>query len=112
MLVFSSRRLLKILSLDFASAMALYPFIIVSHPYLKNHETLIRHEKIHLRQQLELGIIGFYIWYALEFLIRWFRYRNRRLAYENISFEREAYARESDATYLSRRPFWAFLAHL
>lgn len=111
MIIISSSRLVKILSLNFASAMALYPFILVRAEHLKNHDTLIRHEKIHLRQQLEMAILFFYLWYSLEFIWRWIQYRNRRRAYENISFEKEAYAHERDIRYLQNRPFWAFLRY-
>nr|DAU35071.1 MAG TPA: hypothetical protein [Caudoviricetes sp.] len=35
--------------------------------------------------------IGFYLWYIIEYLIRLIMYRDTKLAYKNISFEREAY---------------------
>ena len=39
----------------------------------------------------ELLYIFFYLWYAVEYLIRLIIYRNTKLAYKNVSFEREAY---------------------
>lgn len=73
---------------------------------------LLNHERIHLRQQLELGIFLFYAWYLLEFLVRLIQYRRRYLAYRNISFEREAYTNDKDLTYLKTRKIWAFWKYL
>lgn len=112
MWIFTSRRLLRLLSFNFASAMALYPVILVKHKALKNNAVLINHEKIHLRQQIETGILLFYLWYLLEYLVRLGQYRRHRLAYENISFEREAFAHEHDLHYLRHRKPWRFLSYL
>ena len=87
----------------------LFPFIIVSAPHLKLNEIIINHEKIHIRQQLELLILPFFIWYGIEFLIKCIVYKNRSEAYLNISFEREAYENEKDLNYLKQRSFWSFL---
>ena len=89
----------------------LYPFIILKHKSLKEDIVLINHEKIHLRQQLELLILPFYVWYLLEFLIQLIIYRNWHLAYKSISFEREAYANENDLNYLESRSFWKFIKY-
>lgn len=91
------------------NGITLWPFVIVSHPTLCTDAIFLNHEKIHLKQQVELLIIFFYLWYGLEFLIRWIYYQNRKLAYRNISFEREAYAKENDLAYLQKRTFWTFL---
>jgi hypothetical protein len=40
------------------NAIALYPFVILRHKSLAKNRVLINHEKIHLRQQIELLIIG------------------------------------------------------
>lgn len=92
--------------------MTIFPFVFLKFKRLKDETVLINHEKIHLRQQLELLILPFYIIYGLEFLIRLFHYKNWHLAYRNISFEREAYANESDLNYLKQRTFWHFLKYL
>jgi len=89
----------------------LFPIILVREARLKNDKILINHEKIHIRQQIEMLVVFFYVWYVAEFLLRLWQYKNRRVAYENISFEREAYACETDEHYLSRRPFWQFLRY-
>ena len=92
--------------------MTIFPFVFLKFKRLKDETVLINHEKIHLRQQLELLILPFYIFYVFEFLIRLFQYKNWHLAYKNISFEREAYANESDLNYLKQRTFWHFLKYL
>ena len=90
----------------------IFPFIFLKYNYLKADIFLINHEKIHLRQQLELFIIIFYLWYFIEFLVRVLEYRNWNMAYKNISFEREAYTHEKDLNYLKSRPLWNFINYV
>jgi hypothetical protein len=73
---------------------------------LKGKRVLVIHKKIHLRQQMELRVIPFYITYVFEFLIRFIRYKDWNMAYRNSSFEREAYKNEKDLEYLKSRPFF------
>ncbi|WP_264522349.1 hypothetical protein [Flavobacterium sp. N1994] len=89
-----------------------FPFIIVADHYWKQNLVMVNHEKIHIRQQLEMLILPFFIWYGMEFLIRWIIYQDKNIAYQNISFEREAYANEKDLNYLKQRSFWKFLDYL
>ena len=89
-----------------------FPFVFLSDKKDKAHTVLLNHERIHIRQQLELLIVLFFIWYGIEFLVRLVRYKNRREAYYNISFEREAYSKEKDLYYLKQRSFWSFLKYL
>ena len=65
-----------------------------------------------LKQQLELGLVIFYVWYFLEYLIRFVQFRNHYLAYIHISFEKEAYAHERDLGYLRKRRFCAWWKYL
>lgn len=92
--------------------MSLWPFLIMRDAELKKDKVFINHERIHLRQQAELLVIPFYIWYLLEYLFRLLKSGDRRKAYQQISFEREAYEMERRKDYLDRRPFWAFLDYL
>ena len=87
----------------------LFPFIVVSERVLKQNEVMINHEKIHIRQQIELLILPFFIWYGIEFLFRWIISKDKNVAYRNISFEREAYAKEKDLNYLKQRSFLGFM---
>ncbi len=91
------------------NAIALFPFILVRHISLKYDTVTIRHEKIHLWQEVELLIIPFYIVYLSNYLINLVKYKNHDKAYRRIIFEQEAYKNESDAQYLSKRRFWAWL---
>lgn len=68
---------------------------------------LINHEKIHLQQQIELGVVFFYVFYLAEFLYFKLKGNNHQQAYQKISFEREAYANESDLSYLRFRKRWS-----
>ncbi|SHJ38337.1 hypothetical protein [Flavobacterium haoranii] len=89
----------------------LFPFIFLLRNEDKRNEVLINHEKIHIRQQLELLVLPFFIWYGIEFLIRLLQYKNWSRAYRNISFEREAYVNEKNFDYLKKRSFWSFLKY-
>jgi hypothetical protein len=86
--------------------MALFPFILVRQP--NPGPVLLNHERIHLRQQAELGIIPFYLWYGIEYLIRRIQHKDHYRAYWAISFEREAFANEMNLNYLRNRSFWRF----
>ncbi|WP_172279786.1 hypothetical protein [Chryseobacterium sp. LAM-KRS1] len=90
------------------NGIALFPFIFVRKPEDKENNVLINHEKIHLRQQLELLIIFFYIFYVIEYYYHFFRLKDAYLAYRSISFEKEAYAMEDDGGYLKSRKLWSF----
>ena len=92
--------------------LAAFPFVFVKHRVDKKNLVFINHEKIHLRQQLELLVLPFFIWYLLEYLVRLFQYKNADLAYRNISFEREAYANELNLDYLKSRSFYRFFKYL
>ena len=89
-----------------------YPFVFLKSKVLKEDAVLINHENIHLKQQIELLIIPFYLVYCIEFLIRLLQFKKWQLAYRNISFEREAYANEWDLDYLKHRKLWSFLKYL
>ena len=92
--------------------LAVYPFIIVRRDAIAKNLAFINHERIHLRQQAELLVIPFYLWYILEYLLKLIKYKNKSEAYRNISFEREAYQNEKDLNYLKSRPLWKFRDYL
>ncbi|MFH6935838.1 hypothetical protein [Flavobacterium sp. FlaQc-30] len=92
--------------------MAVFPFVLMKYDFDKTNGVFVNHEKIHLRQQLELLIIPFFIWYFFEFLFRLIQYKNKDLAYRNISFEREAYSNETNLNYLKNRSFFRFLNYI
>jgi hypothetical protein len=88
---------------------ALFPVIVLrekyknsqDHFWIKRGKEVINHESIHFQQALELGVLPFYILYVLEWFFKLPFYGAK--AYENISFEREAYGNDSNLKYLETR---------
>jgi hypothetical protein len=108
-------------------AMTIFPFIFARDEL---SEIDINHEHIHGHQQIEMTLASFfailitivafdwsawwvllslpvfYVWYGIEYIVRFIMYSKQKEAYRNISFEQEAYLHEGDLTYLKRRePF-------
>lgn len=90
------------------SGITLFPFVFFRERRFRYDAVFVNHERIHLRQQIELLILPFFVWYGLEFIVRLMILRNVDLAYRSISFEREAYENEKDLSYLKERSFWNF----
>ena len=89
---------------------ALFPLIFINSKLsLERQKVLLNHERIHIRQQLEMLVIPFYIFYLINYLLNRFKYKGHDLAYRQIIFEREAFQNEKDLMYLSKRKFWEFL---
>ncbi len=103
-----NRFLTNIFSGRKAIAIVIFPFIFLLDKRYKEDRYLLNHENIHIRQAAEMLVVPFYIWYAVEFFIRYLQYRKFREAYFNISFEREAYRNEQNLQYLKSRKLWAF----
>jgi len=100
-MIITNSRIPKLLSIFIdVYAIALYPFIFVKDG---SSDTTNNHERIHLAQQKELWIIGFYILYVYEWLRNVISGMNNFDAYMNISFEREAYGNQKNLTYLQTR---------
>ena len=93
------------------SATMLVWWLLVKEGYQITPRLLI-HEEIHSRQQKEMLVVFFFLWYGLEFLFRLIQYRNWDKAYRNISFEREAYANQNNTGYLSERRKFAWFNYL
>ncbi|EID76175.1 hypothetical protein W5A_04494 [Imtechella halotolerans K1] len=94
------------------SGLAFWPFIVVKNTELTKDSVVILHERIHLKQQAELLVLLFYIWYILEWLYRSACHKSFYLGYKNISFEREAYTHETNSLYLKNRRKYAFLQYM
>ena len=108
--VIYSEKTLDILSIFMKiGGISLFPVIILREKYRDSEEKfwierakqVINHESIHFQQAIELGVIPFYVWYVLEWLLKLPFYGMK--AYENISFEREAYGNDSNLEYLKDR---------
>ena len=102
----------KLFSAGRASAVTIFPFILVRGKGFSVDKYLINHERIHLSQALELLVLPFYIWYIIEFIVRYLYYIDFDKAYKNISFEREAYTNDHNLSYLKNRKFWSFIGYL
>lgn len=85
------------------AALTVWPFIFVRRD-ARVTERLVMHERIHGRQQLEMLWVLFFVWYGVEWVVRWCM--NRGSAYRSVAFEREAYCNEAYREYFCyRRPF-------
>lgn len=93
------------------NGITLFPFILLRKKEFRHDKVLLHHERIHLRQQAELLLIFFYLWYLVDFLIQYVKHKNVAKAYRNIIFEREAYAEEANFGYLKKRKLWNFLKY-
>ncbi len=110
MIIFNTKalRLLTLGSKDI-TGIVLFPFIIL-HENQKQSPNLsitLNHERIHLRQQMELLILPFIVIYCLSYLFLRIRGKSHTGAYMNIVFEKEAYANMNDLSYLKCRRFLA-----
>ncbi|WP_026704136.1 hypothetical protein [Flavobacterium soli] len=94
------------------NGLTLFPFVMLRNNSDKENKVLLNHEKIHIRQQLELLILPFFLLYFLEYLFRLVQFKDRNKAYRNISFEREAYVNERNLDYLKYRKIWNFLVYI
>ena len=70
---------------------------------------IIQHERIHTAQMMEMLVVGFYLWYLVEWLVR---IPMKSRSYSNLSFEREAYSHMHDPNYLKHRRPYAWVKYL
>lgn len=89
-----------------------FPFVFLVDKEDKENPFFVNHERIHIKQQLEMLILPFFVWYSIEFVFRWIQFKDKHIGYRNISFEREAYKNEKDLCYNKQRPFWGFLKYI
>jgi hypothetical protein len=92
--------------------LTVFPFVLLRTRTAANDLVLMNHERIHLRQQLELFVLPFFVIYGLDYVVKLIRYRDRNVAYRNVVFEREAYENENDLDYLKSRSFWRFWRYI
>jgi hypothetical protein len=92
------------------SAINLFGLVFARRSCFPLTDKTLNHEKIHTEQMKELLYIGFYVWYAAEWIVGLALYG--RKSYSNISFEREAYANDTNRSYLSGRARYSFFKYL
>ena len=95
-------------------AMTIFPFLFIRKKMSWRFDDVDeRHETIHGRQQIELLLLLFFVWYGIEYFVRWICYGfDGHLAYRNISFEQEAYLNETNLSYPYERKLYAWLRFL
>lgn len=72
-------------------------------------QTDFNHEAIHTVQMKELLYIPFYLLYLMEWVWKLLKYRDGRMAYRDLSHEREAYDNQANPNYLTnRKPYNQF----
>ena len=86
-------------------AITIFPFIISKEEM--NAETL-NHETIHIYQQRELLLIGFYLLYFYYYLRGVIKYKDKQKAYFMIPFEQEAYENDQNLDYLKDRKAYSW----
>ena len=87
-----------------ARACAFWPFVVIrGEEYVD--EYFINHEKIHLKQQVELLFVGLIVWDILETLFWMIRGKSLAQAYLLRSSEQEAYQNQHNLIYLQSRHF-------
>lgn len=117
------------------TAMTILPFMFVRKDRAWAFNAIgERHEGTHIRQQLEMLVVGvviatvlaasgcgwlsllslplFFYWYGIEWLVRLCIYRNMTTAYKNVAFEREAYDNMYNITYLEQRDVFAWIRYI
>jgi len=92
-----------------AIGITLAPFGIYIREDFITHKDIIQHESIHWKQQMEMLILPFYIWYLIEWFIRLFINVD---VYRNISFERESYENEDIPEYINNRKSYSWIKYL
>lgn len=124
----------KIIPFKGYMAITIWPVIFARVRKLRG--SALNHEKIHLRQQLEVVLVSaaiilfivlwfelswwwmlltmavYYIGYGIGFAIRYLLYRSADEAGRNISTEQEAYLNQYDETYLNRRKPFAWVRYI
>ena len=84
-------------------AINLFGFILTCDKLSKEE---LNHELIHSAQAKELLYI---IWYVIEWVILFIKFRDGMKAYYQIRFEKEAYTHQNDLEYLRRRKHYCYM---
>ena len=87
-------------------AITIFPFVFCRGEL---GESTKRHETIHFQQQIETGVIFFYLIYLWDYLKLRKNGLASWLAYRQIRAEKEAYAKDNDPYYLEERKRWKWL---
>ena len=108
--IYKNSRIPKLFSIFInVYAITLWPFIFIKDD---GDDKVLNHERIHLKQQWELLVIFFYLFYTLFWLINMARFRDSQKAYLEIPFEKEAHANEANWVYTLNRKRVAWVGYI
>lgn len=96
----------KIIPFGSYTTINLFGILFTKSDYLS--PITINHERIHTKQMLELLIVGYYLWYIIEYIIVRFCHKKQNDAYHDISFEEEAHNNDNNLHYLDNRKHFAW----
>jgi len=107
----------RTITFGWPAAITLAPFgIYIKEKYFPYEQTrpsvwkrLVNHETIHWKQQLEMLIIFFYLWYLIEWFLKLILPPYKESAYYALSFEREAHDNDDNLDYLATRRHYAWI---
>jgi hypothetical protein len=85
----------------------LAPFGVYIREDYMNSTSTVNHEAIHWKQQMEMLVIPFYLWYLVEWGLKILIHGG--MAYYYLSFEREAYTHQDDMEYIKNRKRFAWV---
>jgi len=124
----------KIIPFGSYKAINLFSLLFTKSKNLSDKD--INHERIHSYQMLELGILGcaiilllsfvfnfsflwslcgilsFYLWYGIEYIIVRFFHVKQNSAYHDISLEEEAYENDDNLAYIQSRKWFNWLKYI
>jgi hypothetical protein len=83
----------KIPRLFGADGMAIFPFIFIAYEKHCFPTWLLKHEQLHIKQQLRWLILPFFVIYGAHYLINRLKGMNHGTAYRHVCFEKQAYAK-------------------
>jgi hypothetical protein len=93
-----------------AGGITIFPFIFLrSNQYLTKR--VITHERIHLRQQLELLVVPFFVLYILNGIVN-IVLMSKPDFYRTILFEKECFANEHDSRYLHTMKWYSWIKYI
>jgi hypothetical protein len=92
------------------SGFSFFIFIWIYAP-LKKDPSLVRHEKIHFYQQVELLFFFHWLLYSMFYVAARLAGHNHERAYRANPFEQEAYQQENNLNYLRDRKVYSWVRY-
>lgn len=86
--------------------------VLWTHMNTKITEANANHEYTHTLEMQELGYIGFYVLYILNFIVNFLYYWNWKKSYKMVIFEIEANMHEDESSYNANRSHYAEFCYI